>query len=79
MRLFNKLEFEKSVNEEDYLVFTNCGITFFFLIYIQLNEYETAPYFLQLIRNMATNCLFTFVFFPILPEFTCFTPNFFLF
>ena len=29
---------------------------------IQLNEYETAPYFLQLSQNMTSNCLFTFVF-----------------
>jgi hypothetical protein len=34
-----------------------------------LNEYETAPYFLQLSQNMTSNCLFTFVFFPVL---TCF-------
>ena len=31
---------------------------------IQPNEYETDPYFLQLSQNMATNCLFSFVFFP---------------
>ena len=36
---------------------------------IQLNEYETALYFLQLSQNMTSDCLFTFVFFP---EFTCF-------
>ena len=30
---------------------------------LQLNEYETDRYFLQLSQNMATNCLFTFVFF----------------
>ena len=29
---------------------------------LQLNEYDTDPYFLQLSQNMATNCLFTFVF-----------------
>ena len=31
-----------------------------------VNECETDPYFLQLSQNMATNCLFTFVFFPVL-------------
>jgi hypothetical protein len=30
---------------------------------LQLNEYETAPYFLQLSQNMTSDCLFTFVFF----------------
>ena len=39
-------------------------------IYVQLNEY-----FLQLSQNMADNGLFTFVFFPFLPEFTCFAPK----
>ena len=43
---------------------------------VQLNEYETDPYFLQLSQNMATNCLFTFVFFPVL---TCFPPKIVLF
>ena len=38
---------------------------------LQLNEYETHPYFLQLSPNMTTNCLFTFVFSPFLPEFMC--------
>jgi hypothetical protein len=33
---------------------------------VQLNEYETDPYFLQLSPNMATECFFTFVFFPVL-------------
>ena len=33
---------------------------------IQLNEYETAPDFLQLSQNMTSDCLFTFVFFPVL-------------
>jgi hypothetical protein len=33
---------------------------------VQLNEYETAPYFLQLSQRMTIDCLFTFVFFPIL-------------
>jgi hypothetical protein len=33
---------------------------------IQLNEYETVPDFLQLSQNMTSDCLFTFVFFPIL-------------
>ena len=41
---------------------------------VQLNEYETDPYFLQLSQNMSTNCLFTFVFSQFLPEFTCFAP-----
>ena len=31
---------------------------------VQLNEYETDPYFLQLSQNMAIDCLFTFVFSP---------------
>ena len=31
---------------------------------LQLHEYETDPYFLQLSQNMASDCLFTFVFFP---------------
>ena len=34
---------------------------------VQLNEYETAPDFLQLSQNMTSDCLFTFVFFPSLP------------
>ena len=34
---------------------------------VQLNEYETDPYFHQLGQNMVTNCLFTFVFSPFLP------------
>ena len=38
-------------------------ITFFPL---QLSEYETNPYFLQLSQNTATNCLFIFVFLPVL-------------
>ena len=38
-------------------------ITFFPL---QLSEYETDPYFLQLSQNMATNCLLIFVFLPVL-------------
>ena len=33
---------------------------------LQLNEYETAPDFLQLSQNMTSDCLFTFVFFPVL-------------
>ena len=40
--------------------------------HVQLNEYETASYFLQLSQNMTSNCLFTFVFSP---EFTCFVPK----
>ena len=49
--------------------FTHKGVTSFMkshsiLCHIQLNEFETDPYFLQLSPNMATNCLFTFVFFP---------------
>jgi hypothetical protein len=31
---------------------------------LQLNKYETAPYFLQLNQNMTSGCLFTFVFSP---------------
>ena len=42
--------------------------------YVQLNEYQTDPYFLQLIRNMATMLYFPRVFFPV---FTCFAPIFF--
>ena len=56
---------------------THKGVTSFIklhsiLCHIQLNEFETDPYFLQLSQNMATNCLFTFVFFPVL---TCFVPK----
>ena len=36
------------------------------ILKLQLNEYETNQYFLQLSQNMATNCWFTFVFFPVL-------------
>ena len=32
----------------------------------QLNEYDTAPYFLQLSQNMKSDCLFTNVFFLVL-------------
>ena len=35
------------------------------LITAQLNEYETAPDFLQLSQNMTSDCLFTFVFSPV--------------
>ena len=43
---------------------------------VQLNEYETAPYFLHFLRQkMRRNCLFTFVFSLFLPEFTCFVPK----
>ena len=35
---------------------------------VQLNEYETAPYFLQLSQNMTSDCLFNFVFSSNLPE-----------
>ena len=46
---------------------THKGVTSFMklhsiLCHIQLNEFETDPYFLQLSQNMATNYLFTFVF-----------------
>ena len=44
--------------------------------WVQLNEYETDPYFLQLSQNMTSDCLFTFVFFP---EFTCFAQKIVLF
>ena len=33
---------------------------------VQYNEYQTDPYFIQLSQNMEANCLFTFVFFPVL-------------
>ena len=33
---------------------------------VQLNEYETATYFLQLSQNMTSDFLFTFVIFPVL-------------
>ena len=46
------------------------------ICYVQLNEYETDPYFLQLGQNTASDCLFTFVFFP---EFTCFVQKIALF
>ena len=48
-------------------------VTIFQTLLVQLNEYHTDPYFLQLSQNMAANCLFTFVF---LPEFTCFVPKY---
>ena len=51
-------------------------VTIFQTLLVQLNEYQSDPYFLQLSQNMATNCLFTFVF---LPEFTCFAPKIVLF
>ena len=46
------------------------------ICYVQLNEYETDPYFLQLGQNTTSDCLFTFVFFP---EFTCFVQKIALF
>ena len=33
---------------------------------VQLNEYEKSPYFLQLSQNMAYDCMFTYMFFPVL-------------
>ena len=36
---------------------------------VQLNDYETDPYFLQLSQNMATNYLFDFVFSPVLTSY----------
>ena len=44
---------------------------------LQLNEYETDPYFLQLSQNVTSDCLFTFVFFPrsYLNLLTCFEPK----
>ena len=44
--------------------FARTGYTRMWL-YIQLNEYETALYFLQLSQNMISDCLFIFVFFPV--------------
>ena len=38
----------------------------YFKSQVQLIEYETDPYFPQLSQNMATDCLFTFVFLPVL-------------
>ena len=35
-------------------------------------KFEAAAYFLQLSQNMTSDCLFTYVFSPFLPEFTCF-------
>ena len=32
----------------------------------QLNEYESAPYFLQLGQNMTSDCFFNFLFFLVL-------------
>ena len=46
-----------------------CRFIFSFYILIeivQLNEYQIDPCFLELSQNMAANCLFTFVFFPVL-------------
>ena len=37
----------------------------YFKSQVQLIEYETDPYFPQLSQNMATDCLFTFVFSPV--------------
>jgi hypothetical protein len=42
---------------------------------VQLKGYETAPYLIQLSQDMTSDCLFTFVFSPFLPEFTCFVPK----
>ena len=38
----------------------------------QLNEYETAPYFLQLSQKLTSDCLLIYNF---LPEFTCYEPK----
>ena len=35
----------------------------------QLNEYETAPYFIQLSKNMTSDCLYISVFYLFLPVF----------
>ena len=51
------------------------GTLYIVMALLQLNEYETAPYFLQVSKNMTSNCFFTFVFSPFLPEFTCFVPK----
>ena len=38
-----------------------------YIIWIQLNEYETAPYFIQFSRNLTSDCLLISVLYP---EFT---------
>jgi hypothetical protein len=43
-------------------------------LFVQLSDYETDPYFLQLSQNMATNC-----FAPFSPEFTFIAPKIVLF
>ena len=77
-----------NIREKEILVMCHLSYTHEFKLWIrvsilaqtlQLNEYETDLYFLQLIQNMATSCLPTFVFFPFLPEFPCFAPKFVLF
>ena len=46
-------------------MFQRVGMTECHLILmIQINEYVTAPFFLQLSQNMISDCLFTFEFFP---------------
>ena len=40
--------------------------------FVQLNEYETAPYFIQFSQNLTCDCLSIFVFFP---EFPRISPN----
>jgi hypothetical protein len=57
----------KDCKKENYWFFLNDSIqeTAHF-VDVQLNDYETDSYLLQLSQNIATNCLFTFVFFPVL-------------
>jgi hypothetical protein len=58
----DKLFFQSNQNltPDFYLIYA------FFFKLSQLNDCETDPYFLQLSQNMAINCLFDFVFFPVL-------------
>ena len=50
--------------------------TAMYCIFLQLNEYETAPYFVQFSQNLTCNCLLNFVFFP---KFTLAEPKIALF
>ena len=34
-------------------------------MYVQLNEYETAPYFIQLSQNLTSDCLLISVYLPV--------------
>ena len=44
----------------------------FIILTVVKNEYETAPYFIQLGQNMKTIVCLLLSFSPFLPEFTCF-------